>query len=100
MKVRNNTNGDYSIVFADGHSISLSRGEVSRELKEEEICDPFFSKDLKQKRVVVFTSREPITVLAPPPKVISPIEKKILEEILPEKKTVVIKKGRKDTGER
>jgi len=65
MKVRNNTNGDLPLTFVDGHTIHLSRGEISRELEEAEMIDPFFAKALHNRRVVQYT--EPVKQEEPKP---------------------------------
>lgn len=63
MKVRENTGAEQCLTFADGRSIMLGAGEVSRELTEAEMADPYFSKALHARRLVAY--REP----QPPPAV-------------------------------
>lgn len=63
MKIRNVQNGDNSLTFSDGHSLFLSRAEVSRELTEKEARDPFLAKEIKARRVTVY--REPIKKTKP-----------------------------------
>jgi len=96
MKVRNNTNGDFSIVFTDGHSIPLSRGEISRELTETEKCDPLFAKDRKQRRVVVYSAASVIEVSSKEKTKEAP---KRAPASKTDKKTIVMKKGKKTDDE-
>ena len=81
MKVRNNTGGDYSLVFTDGHSLNFSRAEISRELTDEESTDPKFVKALSGKYKHIVLYKEPIKE-----------EPKKKEEPKEEKKTIIIKK--------
>lgn len=60
MKVRNNTNGDFSLVFTDGHSINFSRAEISRELTDEESTDAKFIKHLSPKYKHIIIYKEPV----------------------------------------
>jgi len=54
MKVRNNTPGDLTLAFLDGHTLHFSSGEISRELTEGEVSDAHFAKALKKRRLVPF----------------------------------------------
>lgn len=60
MRVRNNTNGDFCLVFTDGHSINFSRAEISRELTDEECTDSKVVKHLSPKYRHIVIYKEPI----------------------------------------
>lgn len=94
MKVRNNTNGDFSLVFTDGHSINFSRAEISRELTDEEIIDPKLVKSIsgKYKHIVIY--KEPVKEdkKEEPKKSEEKEVPKEVEEEVEEKETVVIEK--------
>lgn len=81
MKVRNNTNGDFCLVFTDGHSINFSRAEISRELTDEESTDPKFIKHLSPKYKHIIIYKEPVKR-----------QKKETPKKVEEKKTIVIEK--------
>jgi hypothetical protein len=66
MKVRENTGADLCLTFVDGHSIMLGAGEVSRELTDEEISDPYFAKALHARRVAQYIEPAPLEVAAKP----------------------------------
>jgi hypothetical protein len=58
-KVRNNTNGEYPLTFSDGHCIMFSRAEI-KEVTEEESKDPYFLKELKNRRILPYKEPAPV----------------------------------------
>ena len=105
MKVRENTGAEQCLTFVDGHSIMLGAGEVSRELTEAEISDPYFAKAKHARRVVQYREPNPPEAVAKKeepksPKVEEkiPTEEKNEEEEEKPKKKVVKKKGTKKSN--
>jgi hypothetical protein len=54
MKVRNNTNRDFQLIFSNGVSINLSRAEISREITREEEIDSALIKAIKSRWLVIY----------------------------------------------